>query len=58
MCLPNFMKFCHFLFKILKSQNVTDGRTYVLTHGRMDDVKTVYPPRTNTVCGGYNKTLV
>ena len=22
-------------------------------HGRMDNVKTVYPPR-NTVCGGYN----
>ena len=44
MCLPN----C--LFKILKNQNVADGQT----NGRMDNVKTVYPP-TNTVCGGYNK---
>ena len=25
-CLPNFMKFRHCLFKILKNQNVTDGR--------------------------------
>ena len=28
----------------------TNGRS----DGRMDNVKTVYPP-TNTVCGGYNK---
>ena len=27
MCLPNFMKFCHWLFKVLKNQNVVDGRT-------------------------------
>ena len=27
MCLPNFMKFRHCLFKILKNQNVANGRT-------------------------------
>ena len=27
MCLPNFMKFHHCLFKILKNQNVLDGQT-------------------------------
>ena len=26
MCLPNFMKFPHCLFKILKNQNVADGQ--------------------------------
>ena len=26
MCLPNFMKFRHCLFKILKNQNVADGQ--------------------------------
>ena len=30
------------------------GHTFVRSFGRMDNVKTVYPP-TNTVCGGYNK---
>ena len=52
MCLPNFMKFCHCLFKILKNQNVEDGRTDGWT-----DVKTVYPPR-NTVCRGYKNLFV
>ena len=41
------------------------GRTEVRTHGRMDNVKTVYPPQTkfaggtttNKVCGGYNKIV-
>ena len=27
MCLPNFMKFRHCFFKILKNQNFTDGQT-------------------------------
>ena len=49
MCLPNFMKFCHCFFKILKNQNVADG----WMPGRTNNVKTVYSP-TNTVCGGYN----
>ena len=35
MCLPNFMKFRHCLYKVLKNQNVA--------HGRADNVKTVYP---------------
>ena len=34
--------FARFDFKIIMKQNVTDGRT----HGRMDNVKTVYPPQT------------
>ena len=38
MCVPNFMKFCNYLFKILKNQNVADRRT--------DNVKTVYPTQT------------
>ena len=46
MCLSDFMKFQHCLFKILKNQNVADGQT----NGRTDNVKTVYPT-TNTVCG-------
>ena len=29
-------------------------RSFGRTDGRMDNVKTVYPP-TNIVCGGYNK---
>ena len=38
--------------KETKRYGRADGRT----DGRMDNVKTVYPP-TNTVCGGYNKVL-
>ena len=50
MCLPNFMKFCHCLFKILKNQNVGDRQT----HGR-DSVKTVYPQQSQFAGGGgYN----
>ena len=30
-----------------------DGRSFVRSVGRSDNVKTVYPP-TNKVCGGYN----
>ena len=35
---------------IKEKQNVADTITF-RTHGRSDNVKTVYPP-TNTVCGG------
>ena len=41
------MKIQQLLFKLLRKQNVTDVRT----HGRTDNVKTVYPT-TNKVCGG------
>ena len=33
------------------------GHTSVRSVVRSDNVKTVYPP-TNTVCGGYNKTVL
>ena len=50
------MKIQQFLFKLLRKQNVTDGRTHARTDGwtdgRTDNVKTVYPT-TNKVCGGY-----
>ena len=46
------MKIQQWLFKLLKKQNVTDGRTDRRMHGRTDNVKTVYPT-TNKVCGGY-----
>ena len=36
MCLPNFMKFHHCLFKILKNQNVADGGTNKRTNGWKD----------------------
>ena len=36
MCLPNFMKFHHCLFKILENQNVADGRTEGRTDERTD----------------------
>ena len=52
MCLQNLMNFHHCLFRILKkNQKVTDG----WKDGQMDNVKTVYPPPTNIVCGGCNK---
>ena len=58
MCLPNFMKFRHSLFKILKIQNVADGST----DKRMDyhtDVKTVYPhPQQTHFAGSINKYIV
>ena len=41
------MKIQQWLFKILRKQNVTDGRT----HGRTDNVKTVYPPQTKFAGG-------
>ena len=46
--MQGLMKFHQQLLKILRKQNVTDGR--------MDNVKTVYPP-TNTVCGGYKNNF-
>ena len=49
------MKIQQTLFKILKKQNVTDGRTDGRTHGWTDNVKTVYPT-TNKVCGGYKNS--
>ena len=33
------------------------GHTFVRSDRRTDNVKTVYPP-TNTVCGGYNNSMV
>ena len=45
------MKIQQLLFKLLRKQNVTDGRTDGRTDRRMDNVKTVYPT-TNKVCGG------
>ena len=53
MCMQGLMKFHPLLLKILRKQNITDGRT----DGRTDNVKTVYPP-TNTVCGGITKALI
>ena len=41
------------VIKETKRYGRTDARTDRRTHGRTDNVKTVYPP-TNKVCGGYN----
>ena len=38
-------------------KDIKETKRYRRTDGRMDTVKTVYPP-TNTVCGGYNYCLV
>ena len=35
-------------------QDIKETKCYGHTHGRTDNVKTVYPP-TNAVCGGYNE---
>ena len=67
MFLPNFMKFRHCLFKILKNQNVADGRTdgraggwtdrrtneWTDGHkdGRTDNAKTVYPHKQTQFAG-------
>ena len=48
MCVPNFVKFRHCLFKILKNQNVVDGRT----DGHENSI-----PHKNTVCEGIMKVL-
>ena len=50
MCLPNFMKFCHCLFKILKNQNVADGRN----NRRTDGCENSIPPQTQ-FAGGIKK---
>ena len=51
------MKIQQRLFKILRKQNVTDGRTHGRTHAhtdaRTDNVKTAYPPQTK-FAGGIN----
>ena len=52
-----FAKFHEIPLMIL--QDVKETKRYGHTFGRSvgrTDVKTVYPP-TNTVCGGYNKSL-
>ena len=49
------MKIQQWLFKILRKQNVTDGRTDAhtdrRTDGRTDKVKTVYPSQTKFAGG-------
>ena len=49
------MKIQQWLFKLLRKQNVTDGRTDARTHGRTDgrtdNVKTVYPLQTKFAGG-------
>ena len=37
-------------------QNIKETKRDGHTHGRTDNVKTVYPP-TNTVCGGYKYVM-
>ena len=49
MNLPNFMKFRHCIFKILKNQNIADGRV----DERTDSVKTVYPNTQTQFTGGW-----
>ena len=50
------------ILQILRKQNVTDtrsdGRSDVRSDVRTDNVKTVYPPTTNTVCGGINIDII
>ena len=49
-----FAKFDGIPLMILEVMKETKRYGHTLrTHGRSDNVKTVYPP-TNTVCGGYN----
>ena len=55
--MQGLLKFHRWLLKLLRKQNVTDGRKDGRTDGRTDNVKTVYPP-TNTVCGGGGITKV
>ena len=49
-----FAEFDEIPSMILK--DIRETKRYGHTHGRKDNVKTVYP-LTNTVCGGYNKPL-
>ena len=46
-----FDEFPSLPFQDIKEKPKCHGRTDGRTHGRMDNVKTVYPP-TNVVCGG------
>ena len=49
------MKFRHCLLKILKNQNVANGRMEAMTDGGNDgwtDVKKVYPPTHAQFAGG------
>ena len=48
------MKIQQWLFKLLRKQNVTDGRTHGHTDGQTDKVKTVYPLQTK-FAGGIKK---
>ena len=48
------MKIQQWLFKILRKQNVTDGRTHGRTDRRTDGQHENSIPTTNKVCGGYN----
>ena len=50
-----FAKFDEIPLMIL--QDIKGTKRYGHTHGRKDNVKTVYPP-TNTVCGGVNKNIL
>ena len=40
----------------IKKKNVIDGQRHTQTHGRTDNMKTVYPPQTKFV-GGQNYRL-
>ena len=42
------------IFQDIKETKRTDKRPHGRSDGRMDNLKTVYPP-TNTVCGGYKE---
>ena len=52
MCVQSFMKFRPSGFKILRKQSVKDGQTDGDPNGRMDNVKTVYPPYNFVIAGG------
>ena len=59
-CLAYLNMFARFDENPAMTQDIKEtkryGRTDACTHGRMDNVKTVYPPQ--KVCGGvYNKSL-
>ena len=43
-------------FPSMTLKDIKETKRYGRMDGRMDNVKTVYPP-TNTVCGGYNESI-
>ena len=51
-CLQGLMKIQQWLFKILRKQSVTDGRTDARTHGSTHGQRENSIPTTNKVCGG------